>query len=166
MTAATPISLWDASAQEPEVQGELAGDISVDVAIVGGGFTGLSTALHCAEQGLSAHVLEAKHIGYGGSGRNVGLVNAGVWLPPKQVREKLGNTYGPRFVDTFGKGPGMVFDLIEKHQIRCEVTKTGTIHAAHAPSGFKDLQERHAEWQALGQPVDLLDRKEAADLIG
>ena len=50
-------------------------DVETGVAIVGGGFTGLSTALHAAERGLDCHVLEARRIGHGGSGRNVGLLN-------------------------------------------------------------------------------------------
>ena len=133
---------------------------------MGGGFTGLSTALHCAERGLSAQVLEAERIGHGGSGRNVGLVNAGVWYPPAKVRDALGPTYGPRFVERFGEAPSTVFSLIERHQIRCEVTKTGTIHAAHAPSGFADLRARHREWERLGAPVELLGRHEVADLSG
>ena len=166
MTIKDAISLWDASAQEQDYHAPSATDINVDVAVVGGGFTGLSTALHCTEKGLSAHVLEAEQIGFGGSGRNCGLVNAALWLPPQKVREKLGETYGPRFIKKFGSGPEYVFSLIEKHQIRCEVTRTGTIHAAHGPSGFTDLQERHKEWQRLGEPVDLLTRAEVSDMIG
>ena len=160
------ISLWDKSAVEEDYSQPLPADVSVDVAIVGGGFTGLSTALHCAEQGLSAHVLEANQIGFGGSGRNVGLVNAGVWHPPAKVREKLGETYGPKFVSRFGDAPEKVFSLIEKHQIRCEVTRTGTIHAAHAPSGFADLKSRYEEWKRLGAPVHLLNRHEVAKKTG
>ena len=65
MVDRTPISLWDASAEEPDYAAPLDGDAEADVAIVGGGFTGLSTALHAAEKGLAAHVLEAEHIGHG-----------------------------------------------------------------------------------------------------
>ncbi|WP_299707171.1 FAD-binding oxidoreductase [uncultured Tateyamaria sp.] len=166
MTKDTAVSLWDTSAAEADYENETLGDVTVDVAIVGGGFTGLSTALHCAEKGLSAHVLEAKQIGYGGSGRNCGLVNAALWLQPQKVREKLGTLYGPRFIKKFGSGPEYVFSLIEKHQIRCEVTRTGTIHAAHGPSGYIDLKERHEEWQRLGEPVDLLSREQVSDMIG
>jgi len=163
-----PLSLWDATAEESDYRNSFSTSNtgSVDVAIVGGGFTGLSTALHCTEKGLSAQVLEAKQIGYGGSGRNVGLVNAALWLPPQDVREQLGQTYGPRFITAFGKGPETVFSLIEKHQMRCETTRTGTIHAAHGPSGYLDLQGRAAEWKRLGEPVELLDRKTVSDLIG
>ena len=103
MTREHPISLWDATAAEDDLGTPFEPGGAVDVAIVGGGYTGLSTALHCAENGLSAHVLEAKQIGFGGSGRNVGLVNAGVWHPPAKVREKLGDIYGPRFVKRFGE---------------------------------------------------------------
>ena len=166
MNRTTPISLWDATAEERDHHAPFTAGGHVDVAVVGGGFTGLSTALHGAAKGLSVHVLEAEHIGFGGSGRNVGLVNAALWLPPAKVREKLGKTYGPRFIERFGNGPRIVFDLIEKHQIRCEATKTGTVHAAHAPSGFEDLKDRHAEWQRLREPVDLISRDEVETLVG
>jgi len=166
MDHARPISLWATSSAEDDHQNPFAGDAKADVVIIGGGFTGLSTALHSAERGLHAHVLEARSMGFGGSGRNVGLVNAGVWHPPAKVRAALGDTYGPRFVKCFGEGPEKVFSLIERHQIRCEVTKTGTLHAAHAPSGFADLKARYEEWTRLGAPVQLLGPEEIADKVG
>ena len=166
MSQPNPISLWDRSAEEPDYKQDFSAQAPVDVAIVGGGFTGLSTALHCAERGLSAHVLEAEQIGFGGSGRNAGLVNAAAWLPPQDVRRILGEEHGNRFVSEFSRAPEFVFSLIEKHQIRCEVTRTGTIHAAHGPSGFEGLRGRKAEWDRLGEPVDLLSREEVSALIG
>ncbi|MDD9906819.1 MAG: FAD-binding oxidoreductase [Rhodospirillaceae bacterium] len=166
MSESNPISLWDHSAEEPTYQNPFAGDTTCDVAIIGGGFTGLSTALHAAEQGVDCHVLEAQHVGYGGSGRNAGLVNAGLWLPPQDVRAQLGDSAGSHLVDTLSAAPEAVFSLIEKHQIRCEATREGTIHAAHSAKGFADLARRADEWQRLGEPVDLLSREEAADKIG
>jgi L-pipecolate oxidase len=159
-------SLWNRSAEEPDIVTPLEGDASVEVAIVGGGFTGLSTALHGAQLGLDCHVLEAQQIGYGGSGRNVGLVNAGLWLPPQDVRAKLGEARGAALVDLLGGGPDYVMSLIEKHQIRCEATRTGTIHAAHSPRGYADLSRRWQAWQALGAPVELLSREETGRMIG
>lgn len=161
-----PISLWDISSEEKDYQSEFSGDENTDVAIIGAGYTGLSTALHCQELGLRTRVLEARQIGFGGSGRNCGLVNAALWLPPQDVRAQLGTVYGPRFIKEFGNGPSYVFSLIEKHQMRCETTMTGTIHAAHSASGFKDLQGRAQEWERLGEPVELLQKKEVTDLIG
>ncbi len=166
MRGEKPISLWDASAEEQDYSAELGGDQRADLAIVGGGFTGLSTALHAAEKGLDCHVLEARQIGYGGSGRNVGLVNAGLWLPPQDVRAALGEERGSRLIRELGDAPAYVMSLIERFQIRCEATRTGTIHAAHSQRGFDDLARRAEEWHRLGAPVDLLDRETAAAKIG
>lgn len=157
--SSTVISLWDRSAAEPEPPSADLPGHRVDLAIVGGGFTGLSTALHAAEAGLSAHVIEAVRIGHGGSGRNVGLVNAGVWMPPSAVRQTMGEVRGSDFLRRFGDGPRMVFDLIERHQMRCEATREGTIHAAHSPAGLRSLEARCRDWRAMGAPVDLLDRQ-------
>lgn len=159
------ISLWDATSEEVRPDPADLPD-GVDLAIVGGGYTGLSTALHAAQAGLSAHVIEAHEIGHGGSGRNVGLVNAGVWMPPAQVRAALGPDYGPRFLRRFADGPAMVFDLIERHQIRCEATRAGTIHAAHAASGLRDLEGRWREWDAMGERVEMLDAVQTAEALG
>ena len=161
-----PISLWNVSAEEKDYRSTFVTGDKVDVAIVGGGFTGLSTALHSAERGLSAYVLEAEQIGYGGSGRNCGLVNAALWLPPQDVRKQLGKIYGPRFIEQFGKGPEYVFSLIEKHKMRCEATRTGTIHAAHSPAGYQELKGRAEEWKRLGEPVELIERDAVSGMIG
>ena len=94
MTERRTLSLWDRSAEEADFASPMDGDVVTDVAIIGGGYTGLSTALHAAERGIDCLVLEADRIGCGGSGRNVGLVNAGLWLPPQDVRAKLGDDRG------------------------------------------------------------------------
>ena len=166
MTETSPISLWDASAEEADFAKSMDGDVSTELAIVGGGFTGLSTALHAAERGIGCHVLEAEQIGFGGSGRNVGLVNAGLWLPPQDVRQKMGDVRGSFLVKALGDAPEYVFSLIERHQIRCAATRTGTIHAAHSPAGFEDLARRAEAWHHLDAPVDLLTAAEAAEKIG
>lgn len=166
MKNGTAISLWDMSAEEPAVESRMNGDVSTDLAIVGGGFTGLSTALHAADRGIACQVLEARQIGYGGSGRNVGLVNAGLWLPPQDVRCRLGEDRGGALVEMLGEAPNYVRSLIERHQIRCEAKWNGTIHAAHSPKGYDDLARRAKEWQRLAAPVDLLSRERAAELIG
>lgn len=166
MTDTPTISLWDGTAEEPDLAPEMDGDITTDLAIIGGGFTGLSTALHAAERGIDCHVLEARQIGHGGSGRNVGLVNAGLWLPPQDVRAQLGEARGASLIATLGDAPEYVMSLIERHQIRCEATRTGTIHAAHSAAGYDDLARRTEEWRRLGAPVDLLSREQAAAKIG
>ncbi len=77
--------LWAMTAPPAPDTVALSGDVRADVAIVGGGYTGLSTALHLAVRGIRAVVLEAGHVGFGGAGRNVGLVNAGMWVMPDEL---------------------------------------------------------------------------------
>jgi glycine/D-amino acid oxidase-like deaminating enzyme len=166
MAGSSSLSLWDETAAEPDLVSPMLTDVVADIAIVGGGFTGLSTALHGAGKGLDVCVLEARQIGFGGSGRNVGLVNAGLWLPPQDVRARLGAERGDRLVQVLSEGPAYVMSLIEQHQIRCELTRTGTIHAAHSRRGLKDLARRAAEWNRLGAPVSLLSKDEAREKIG
>jgi len=160
------ISLWDHSAVERCDYPPLNGSTESEVAIIGGGFTGLSTALHLAERGIDCTVLESETIGYGGSGRNFGLVNPGLWLPPQEVRASLGQEYGDRLLEVLGDAPRYVFSLIDKHAIACEDTRTGTIHAAHSDAGMRELTGRAEEWRRRGAPVELLDREQVADKIG
>ena len=68
------LSLWHATARNHLDRPALEGRLDVDLAIVGGGFAGLSTALHAAERGLSVAVLEAEIIAWGATGRNAGFV--------------------------------------------------------------------------------------------
>ncbi len=77
------------------------------MAIVGGGFTGLSAALHLAETGVRTAVIESRMIGFGGSGRNVGLVNAGMWVQPDDLIATLGAAAGNRLLDELGDGPSL-----------------------------------------------------------
>lgn len=158
--------LWAVSAPPAPEAPPLQGHHSVDVAIVGAGYTGLSAALHLAEGGASALVLEAMDIGHGGSGRNVGLVNAGLWLMPEALPERLGPVHGPRLLQRLGEGPSVVFDLIARHGIACEAVRQGTLHCAVGESGWRELGERARQWRALGAPVELLDAPAAARLIG
>ncbi|CAN5256269.1 FAD-binding oxidoreductase [soil metagenome] len=158
--------LWEMTAPPPPPTAALAQDITVDVAVVGAGFTGLSAALHLAEAGSRVAVLEAAEIGFGGSGRNVGLVNAGLWVLPDDIPKALGEEYGQRLLGLLGDAPKTVFELIERHRISCDVQRTGTLHCGVGDAGKQELEERCRQWTARGAPVRLLDAAAAASLIG
>ncbi|MBN9045897.1 MAG: FAD-binding oxidoreductase [Rhizobiales bacterium] len=158
--------LWEKTAPAAPKTAPLQGEITADVVIVGGGFTGLSTALHLAEKGVRAVVLEGVEIGYGGSGRNVGLVNAGMWVMPDDLPGVLGQKYGDRLLDVLGNAPKLVFEIIEKHGIACEVEKQGTLHCAVGESGVRELQNRYAQWVSRGANVKLLDARETEAKVG
>src|SRR5438093_1312455 len=91
-----PPSLYADTAVAPTPTPPLDADKSVSVAIVGGGFTGLSTALHLAEQGVNAIVLEAQQPGWGASGNNGGQVNPGLKHDPDQIEADFGTDLGGR----------------------------------------------------------------------
>ncbi len=158
--------LWAASAPPAPPAPPLAGDAAADVAVVGAGFTGLSAALHLAEGGARVAVLEADGVGFGASGRNVGLVNAGLWVMPDDVAAVLGDVHGPRVLDLLGAAPGVVFDLVRRHAIACEAQPRGTLHCAPDAKGLEELRERERQWQARGAPVRLLDAAETARRTG
>ena len=124
--------LWATTAPPPPETSVLAEKVHTDVAIVGGGFTGLSAALHLAETGIAATVVEANEFGFGGSGRNAGLVNAGLWVPLPDIIKMLGPETGERMIEDLGNAPSVVFDLIKQHGIACETECAGTLHLAHS----------------------------------
>ena len=158
--------LWEKTAPEAPSTAKLAVDVDWDVAIVGAGYTGLSAALHAAEGGATVAVLDGAEIGFGGSGRNVGLVNAGMWVMPDELPKTLGDTYGQRLLTLLGGAPRAVFELVDRHKIACEIEAVGTLHCAVNRRGLAELEERERQWRLRGAPVRLLDKGEAAAKIG
>ena len=103
--------LWELTAPAPPPTAVLSGSCTADVVVVGGGFTGTSAALNLADGGAKVVVLEAVELGFGGAGRNVGLVNAGMWVMPNTLVDALGTEYGERLLEFLGNAPSTVFNL-------------------------------------------------------
>jgi glycine/D-amino acid oxidase-like deaminating enzyme len=158
--------LWEQSAAPAPPTSRLEESIDVDVLVIGAGFTGLSAALHLREMNIGVAVLEAEHIGFGASGRNVGLVNAGLWIRPSEVVNRLGVQLGSRLITQLGDAPSLVFDLIARHRISCDAVRNGNLHCAVGAAGYRELVERARQWQALGAPIELLDAAGTATRIG
>ena len=160
-------SLWSATMREAALAAEpFTGDRSVDLAVIGGGITGCSTALNAAESGASVILLEAKTIGWGASGRNGGQVIPGLKYDPSEMSAKYGATAGRKLTEAVGNAADVVFDRIEKHRIDCDPKRGGWVQAAHAAPALARVQQRARDWMSVGAPVELLDASGVERLVG
>ena len=159
-------NLWENTSKEQELY--LAGPESqtVDLLIIGGGFTGCSAALEAAKQGASVVLIEYEKIGFGGSGRNVGLVNAGLWLPPKKIKSILGKREGETLISSLGSAPDLVYSIIDEYKIECDPKRNGTLHCAHSEKGLSYLIERLKQGREYEEPLTLLDKNETRNKVG
>ncbi len=159
--------LWYATAQAAPDTNLLDDTLSADVCIVGAGYTGLAAALHLAEQGTGVVVLDAKVVGFGGSGRNAGhCTPTFAHTSLAEVRRRLGEPFGTRFIQAQADAADLVFGLIERFQIGCEAVRTGYVEAAHSPAAMARIEAKQAEYGALGKGTAVLDRAETARRTG
>ncbi|WP_416422913.1 FAD-binding oxidoreductase [Pseudomonas sp. App30] len=140
----------------------LQGTHSVDVAIIGGGFTGVATAVELAEKGLKVALLDTHKIGWGASGRNGGQVTgslSGDEAMRKQMRRKLGAEVDDFIWHLRWRGHEIIQQRVAKYGIECDL-KHGHLHAAMKPSHLTELRASLEEAQArgMGDQVTLLDQ--------
>ncbi|MBT5195620.1 MAG: FAD-binding oxidoreductase [Rhodospirillaceae bacterium] len=160
-------NLWTHTAPPGPDCPALQGERAADVAVVGGGYTGLSAALHLAEGGADVVLLEAGQPGFGASGRNNGQV-----IPvysrhsPDDAVATFGRERGERLNDMVAGSADLVFDLIRKHEIDCDASQEGWLQPAHRASRMRGIQSKHDQWAARGAPVEMFDAARAAELTG
>lgn len=158
--------LWQLTTPKTQRYPKLDGVIHTQVCVIGGGYTGLSTALHLAEYGLSVCLIECQEVGSGGSGRNVGFVNAGTWAPPDDLNKHLGKPAGEKLTHALGLAPKLVFDVIDKYSIDAKDTRTGNIHMAHNAAAEADIDSRYAQLTARGADVEILTGAKCHEYTG
>ena len=159
-------NLWENTSKEQELFPATPENQTADLLIIGGGFTGCSAALEAAKQSASVVLIECEKIGFGGSGRNVGLVNAGLWLPPKKINSILGKKQGEALISSLGSAPDLVYSIIDENEIDCDPKRNGTLHCAHSEKGMEYLIERLKQGQEYGEPLALFDKSETQNRIG
>jgi glycine/D-amino acid oxidase-like deaminating enzyme len=159
-------SLWAATAPAAVPTPPLRAPVTADVCIVGAGYAGLSTALHLAERGIKAVVLEAEEPGFGGSGRNGGQVIPGLKFDPDELETMFGRERGPRLVDFVSRTADVVWELIDKHKMDVPSTRTGWIQSAVSAAAVGPIEARAKQWQKRGAPVEVLDRRQTEQYVG
>lgn len=141
MTASSHIDSWyAASANRSTSHPQLQGEHDADVCIVGGGYTGLSSAIHLRERGYSVVVLEAEKLGWGASGRNGGHCSTGQRSDQEELEESLGIEHARRLWDLGLEAVDTVCGLVDRYDIDCEL-KTGDLHVAAKASDVEDLRD-------------------------
>ncbi|GIL02448.1 MAG: gamma-glutamylputrescine oxidase [Alphaproteobacteria bacterium] len=125
-----PPSWYAATASLPPATPPLAGRERADVCVIGGGYTGLSAALHLAESGLRVVLIEAHRVGWGASGRNGGQVATGQRRGQDEIEARYGATMARRLWDFAEEAKALVRELISRHAIACQPV-AGIIHADH-----------------------------------
>jgi gamma-glutamylputrescine oxidase len=162
-----PRSFWAATARASSERQPLEGDRSCDVCVIGGGYTGLSAALHLAGRGYEVVLLEAQRIGWGASGRNGGqLGSAHAKLQPTLVA-RYGADSARALWDLAEDAKALVKELIDEHQIDCDYAP-GNMGCAVKPSDFDELRE-HVDLVARDygyQAYEVFDRDEVAEISG
>lgn len=160
-------SYWEATADLSAQDYEpLEGEQSCDVAVIGGGYTGLSTALHLArDHGVDVRVLESGHIGWGASGRNGGFCClAATKLSIRQLIDRHGLEETKRFYAAQLDGMELVRALGDDEGIAYDRQGDGNLMVAHNPARFATLREEaQALTRLFGIRTRLYERAEFAE---
>lgn len=160
-------SAWKKSPDVQSPHTKVSQNEVVDVAVIGAGFMGLSTALELARLGKSVRVLDANEIGAGASGLNGGQVIPGLKYDPDWLLEHFGPERGQAMID-FGRSTAdAVFNLIDRENIDVPRVRNGWIQAAHTEAALSAAKRRDAQWRARGaNNVRMLDAAEIERLTG
>ncbi|MEK6345837.1 MAG: FAD-binding oxidoreductase [Burkholderia sp.] len=138
----------------------------VDVAIVGGGFTGLSAALALAKRGVSVAVLEAGRAAGQASGRNGGQCNTGIAQDFAGMSAKLGIERATQFYRAYADAVASVTEIVEQEGIACDLRRSGKIKLAAKPQHFASLEKTHdALRRSVDADVELISRERIRDEI-
>ncbi len=137
-----------------------------DVAVIGGGFTGLSAARHLAKAGCKVAVLEAREVGHGASGRNGGHLNNGMAHGYRDAMTRFGPETARRLYHSYDASIDLIEELVEEDRIDCDFRRSGKLKIASKPShvaGLKascDLIRKEAD-----RDVEFLDQSDLAGEI-
>ncbi|TCO70083.1 NAD(P)/FAD-dependent oxidoreductase [Rhodovulum euryhalinum] len=161
-----PPSIWAETAPGRVPAAALTGIIETDTAVIGGGFTGLSAALHLAREGKDVVVLEGQAVGWGASGRNNGQVIPTLTAAEPDAWVARHGETGRRFAELIGGSASLLFDIVRREGLAAEAEQTGWFQPAHSPGRIRLSQARVEAWTRFGLEVEFKDAAQTADLLG
>ncbi|MFB2732903.1 NAD(P)/FAD-dependent oxidoreductase [Shewanella mangrovisoli] len=164
MSAKRCASYYNATIKQESDYPQLEGDVRVDVAIIGGGFTGVATAVELAEKGYQVALLEANKIAWGATGRNGGQVTgslSGDAAMTKQLRCQLGQEAEDYVWNLRWRGHDIIKNRVAKYGIDCDL-KFGHIQTAYRPAHLGELQQMfdEANRRGMGEFMTLVSAQE------
>ena len=159
-------SLWTKTAiAAPEYRSIKTG-ASYDIVIIGAGFTGLSTGLALAKQGVSVAILDMHEPGWGASGRNGGQIIPGMKWNPEELEEKLGSEAGKKAFEFAKTSSDKTFKIIEENNLDCGLIKSGWLQPIHNEAAIKGARDRARQWRERGIDVKELSKDETSKMVG
>jgi glycine/D-amino acid oxidase-like deaminating enzyme len=161
-----PETVWRLTAPPLPATSPLAEAVDADVAVIGGGFTGLMAAIKLRESGRRVVLVDAAEPGWGASGRNNGQVIPGFKWDPSELIARFGSDRGKRLAAWGGAAPALVFSAIDKHRIDCSPVRKGWVQPAYTDAAVRRIQVRCADWAARGAPVEMLDPQDLTAMLG
>lgn len=160
-------TLWFATAQPAPQTEQLTGQVQADVCVVGAGFTGLTTALELARQGVSVVLVEAQQAGFGGSGRNAGHCTPTFsYYSLPALRKMLGEPWAERLIHRQTRANDRVKDMIATYNIDCEWVQNGYIMGALRPGALSVLQAKSDAYANAGADCRVIGRDEVEAITG
>lgn len=154
--------------QETDYQ-PLQGELDVDVVIIGGGFTGVATAVELSEQGYKVAIVEANKIGWGATGRNGGQVTgslSGDAAMTKQLRNQIGSEAEDFVWNLRWRGHEIIKNRVAKYGIDCDL-KFGHLHTAYKPAHMSEMQATFDEGvcRGMGDELKLLSKADIPEYL-
>ncbi len=138
-------SWYAATANRRETWPRLAGDLTCDVCVIGGGFTGVMAALNLAERGFDTVLLEAERVGWGASGRNGGQIHSGFNRDMAEIAALVGGADAHRLWTLAEHGKAILRERIRRHAIACDL-RPGLLYAALKPRHLAEITAWQRDW--------------------
>lgn len=160
-------SYYAATANRQTSHAPLEGARTCDVCVIGGGYTGLSAALHLAERGQKVMLLEANRVGWGASGRNGGQVGSGQRVKQTVLEARHGKSHARLLWDLAEESKALVKQLIVRHQIACDYAP-GILHADHRKSFLEESRDyvEHLRFQYGYEDIRYIGPEEIGEHVG